>query len=720
MNALRMCTRAAFAAAVGFIMIAATPARAVHLDDFQLDGDAKAATCGGAFGTSGTASSCADPTPPPNGQLDDWDSLYDCVNPDPVTKVCTKKPTGGGNNLADVIAGMVDEFNSPDPDNFTQGTKDDMNVSSWHWGPASGSAKTNIMESFAAKYDGNLYIGGNRDINNGDANFGVWLLQNATVECTAAMVATGECATAGTFVGKPDPVTHVRSLVPHKIGDILIVSAFTNGGTVANISVYKVIQTVGNENNLNAVPGVCPANAYDGYAGKSTGSTGICVQQLVTQTAPGTGLCNPDIGTSGQPGFIPADAACAATNAGAIASLDPRFKSSQSGSQLGQYPALTFFEVGLNLDDLGLSTECFPNYIVEGRQSQSITASLNDFTLGSFQSCSSGLVTQASGSVTVGQNVTDTATISGTAPPGHTAGGTVTFKAYSDSACTTQVGNTSTKTVIGFGDYTSGPVTTTAVGTIYWVASYSGDGVLPASSGTCGDTNESNVVGPASPTIATAVSSGSGKIGDLIWDTATLTNAYLPGGTVTFKLYPPSDATCSGSPDGTFTVPVSGTAADSRSTTPNNTGIAVTQAGTYHWTAHYSGDANNNSADSTCASEPVVVAKNSPTIGTTPKVQLIMTDVATLSGAAGTPNGTFDFKLFTTSDCSGSPLFAALGVPFNSGSITDATTTSGTLPSASTYYTSGVTFKWKVHYSGDANNSQADSACGETVSVSFQ
>ena len=82
--------------------------------------------------------------------------------------------------MADVIGELVDEFNNPDTDNFVQGSKDDLNVFAWNWGAASGSAKTNIMQSFAAKYGDNIYIGANRDINNGDANFGVWLLQNAT------------------------------------------------------------------------------------------------------------------------------------------------------------------------------------------------------------------------------------------------------------------------------------------------------------------------------------------------------------------------------------------------------------------------------------------------------------------------------------------------------------------------------------------------------------
>ena len=705
-------------AATAVALMLAMPARAVHLDKFQLDGDAYDTTCGGAFGTL----SCDPGTLPLVGTtpsaVDDWNSLYSC--PTSGTNLCQKQ-LGSTFNSADVIGDIVDEFNLPDPDNLSQGTKDDMNVTAWHWAAASGSAKTNIMQSFAAKYGANLYIGGNRDINNGDANFGVWLLQNATAECTAVMVSAGQCASAGTFVGKPN-AQGFRDLVPHKIGDVLVVSAFTNGGTVANIQVYKVIQTVGNDSNPNAVPGTCPATAFDGYAGKSTGSTGICLQQLIDSTVTGkTAACN-----DAKAG-IPADAACAATNAAAIASLDQRFLSSQSGSIKGQYPALTFFEVGLDLVNLSLATECFPNYIVEGRQSQSVTSSLNDFTLGTFQSCDAGIKTQASGPVTVGATITDTATLAGTAG-GPTPTGSITFNAYSDSSCTTQV-FTSTKTVSGFGDYGSDAYTTTATGTIYWIASYTGDANFPAAAGTCGDANESSVVNKATPSISTTQSSTTANIGDKIWDTATLSNAYGSAtGTITFTLYGPGDTTCS-SALATYVVNVSTNGANSKNTSPTNVGFTVTTAGTYRWIASYSGDSNNAGANdgnalatSGCTAEPVVVAKNSPTIQTTPKVQLIMTDVAALSGFAGTPTGTFSFFLYQNDPtCSSSlnQVYSITNVAYN-GTITGATTTSGTLPSGSTYYSSNTAFKWVVTYSGDANNNSASSACGEPVSVSFQ
>jgi hypothetical protein len=681
MNALRICTRALLVAAAGLIMIAATPARAVHLESFQLDGDVKETTCGGAFGTL----SC------PTAQPDDWDSLYSC--PSSGTGACSKI-TAAGANLADVIGELVDEFNGPDPDNFGQGTKDDMNVTAWNWTAAGGSAKTNIMQSFAAKYDGSLYIGANRDINNGDANFGVWLLQNATAKCTAAMVTAGQCATAGTFVGKPN-AQGFRSLVPHRIGDILIVSAFTNGGTVANIQVYKVIQTNGNGSNPNAVAGTCPATAFDGYAGKSTGATGICLQQLITQSTPGVAACNSAI--TGPPA-VPADAACAATNAGEIDALDPRFLSSQSGSVKGKYPALTFFEVGLNLDDLGLTTECFPNYIVEGRQSQSVTAALNDFTIGAFQSCEVGITTTATASVIVGNPISDTAHLTGS---GAVPGGTITFKAYASlAACQaeTPVAFTSSPiTVNGFGDYNSGNFTPTATGTYYWVASYSGDGNFPGASTSCGDSGESSVVGPASPAITTTASAGV-AIGGTITDTAHLTGGFgTLTGSITFSLYRPGDTNCTQTAIFTSTKTVNGAG--------NYTSDAYTTAvpfgaGTYRWIAAYtSGDTNNNSATTACndANESVVVVGVTPSLSTAPTVKVIHNDSATLTGGAS-PTGTLTFKLYQNTTCTGTPAFTTTRTVSGNGTYTSADSQQFTV-------SADTEFRWTVEYtSGDSNN----------------
>jgi len=698
MNASRLKRAlATFAAAAAALILSMPPAHAVHHDDFQLDGDAQAATCGGAFGTTQPSASCRfqNPNPPPPfiGQLDDWDSLYSCpTTPVGGTAPCTKATPGTGNSAVAIGDLVIDV---PDVNNFTQGTKDDQNVSFWTWTPNSGgSSKTDLYESFAAKYpDGSLYIGANRLINNGDANIGVWLLQNKTILCDSAMVAAGKCATAGTFVGTPNG-NGFSSPVPHKIGDLLIVSAFTNGGTVANIQVYKVIQTVGNGSNPNAVPGVCPANAFDGYANKSTGTNGICLQQLITVTQQGTALCNN--GVAG----IPDDAACAATNAATVTALDLRFASPQSGVAPGTYPPLTFFEIGLNLDDLGVAGECFPTYLVDGRQSQSVTSALNDFTMGTFQACSSGIGTNATPSVTVGSPISDTAHLTGSGNVVPT--GSITFTAYSDSACTTSV-YANTVNVNGFADYNSGNFTPTAVGTYYWIASYTGDSNFPAALGACGDPNESSVVGKASPGITTSATAGPVTVGTTIHDTATLSGGFAPlTGTVTFNLYGPDDATCSSASIFTSTVNVVSGAATSGNFT-------TAAAGTYRWTAVYNGDANNNTATSGCnaANEASVVSKASPGITTNATagpvtVGATIHDTATLSGGFAPLTGTVTFNLYGPDDatCSSGSIFTSTVNVVSGGA------TSGNFTTAVT-----GTYRWTASYSGDSNNNGATSGC---------
>jgi hypothetical protein len=105
------------------------------------------------------------------------------------------------------------------------------------------------------------------------------------------------------------------------------------------------------------------------------------------------------------------------------------------------------------------------------------------------------------------------------------------------------------------------------------------------------------------PTIVTTPVPEEGIIGVVLNDTAELSGAFEPAtGTITFNLYPPTDPVCTGAPVFTQTVPVNGNG--SYSTT---TGHTTTMTGTYHWTASYSGDANNEPADSLCEDEPVVV-----------------------------------------------------------------------------------------------------------------
>jgi len=122
-------------------------------------------------------------------------------------------------------------------------------------------------------------------------------------------------------------------------------------------------------------------------------------------------------------------------------------------------------------------------------------------------------------------------------------------------------------------------------------------------SSTCA--SEAVTVGKASPTIATTPNPASAIVGAALNDTAHVSGGSSPSGNVTFKLYGPADASCSGTAIYTKTVALSG----SDAATTDGPASAVT--GTYHWTATYNGDGNNNVASSTCASEPVAVGKAS-------------------------------------------------------------------------------------------------------------
>jgi hypothetical protein len=100
-------------------------------------------------------------------------------------------------------------------------------------------------------------------------------------------------------------------------------------------------------------------------------------------------------------------------------------------------------------------------------------------------------------------------------------------------------------------------------------------------------------VSRAVPTLVTQAGPSSVVLGNAVADAATLTAASgvgVPTGTVTFQLYGPNDSSCTGSPVFSSTNAL-GTVSATSSTATSST-FAPTQAGTYRFTASYSGDAN--------------------------------------------------------------------------------------------------------------------------------
>ncbi|GGO17038.1 hypothetical protein GCM10010116_34420 [Microbispora rosea subsp. aerata] len=204
------------------------------------------------------------------------------------------------------------------------------------------------------------------------------------------------------------------------------------------------------------------------------------------------------------------------------------------------------------------------------------------------------ITTTPSGQAPAGGNVSDTATLSG----GHHPTGTVKFELFGpgDTECETPIA-TRTGTVSGDGTATSGDIPAGGVGTYRWVATYSGDDANNPVTSACGD-EEVEVV-KATPSITTTPS-GSVPAGGAVSDTATVSGGYHPTGTVKFQLYAPGDTDCK-TPIATRTDDLSdsGTAASGD--------VTIGAAGTYRWTATYSGDANNNSVTSPCSDEEVQV-----------------------------------------------------------------------------------------------------------------
>jgi hypothetical protein len=191
-------------------------------------------------------------------------------------------------------------------------------------------------------------------------------------------------------------------------------------------------------------------------------------------------------------------------------------------------------------------------------------------------------------SVSIGTTVHDTATLSG-ATAG--AGGTVTYTVYSDSGCGMNPQDAGTVTVTNGSVPNSNGIQFNSAGTFYWQAAYSGDADNNPATSPC--TSEQLVVNPNPTAMTTAPQV-------IPNDHATLSGATMgAGGTITFGLFSPSDATCASTPAYQQTVNVSG---NGTYTTTNST-FTADVPGTWRWKVVYSGDPNNAGSTSACGVE---------------------------------------------------------------------------------------------------------------------
>jgi hypothetical protein len=214
------------------------------------------------------------------------------------------------------------------------------------------------------------------------------------------------------------------------------------------------------------------------------------------------------------------------------------------------------------------------------------------------------ITTQATANVALGQSIADQATLSG----GHSPTGTITFTAYgpNDTDCShTPVYASSAQTVSGNGDYGNSPAFTPATaGTYRWRAFYLGDANNLGVSTPCNEANEASVVAQTTPTLVTTAT-GSVTLGQALFDQATLSSGDSPTGTITFTAYGPNDPNCANAPAYTSSAVTVDGNGDYDSSPP----FTPSTAGTFRWTASYSGDANNAAVSTPCneANEASVV-----------------------------------------------------------------------------------------------------------------
>ena len=237
---------------------------------------------------------------------DDWDSLFPTIQ-SPIAKVAVFVPDPERNNV------------------FTGGGSKDINdVTQWEWTAGNVPDKDEITNAYAAAYNdaGDLIIhfGLDRYANNGDAQVGFWFFQNPI-----------GLNPDGTFSGS------------HTVGDILVLSEFTNGGVISNINVYEWVGSGGTDGSLDLV-----------YTGVDCvpGPSGIVCATVNQADTPAPWPYTPKSGT---PGIFP------------------------SGS---------FYEGGINISELIPEGLCLSNFLAETRTSQSLAAELKDFALGTFDLCS--------------------------------------------------------------------------------------------------------------------------------------------------------------------------------------------------------------------------------------------------------------------------------------------------------------------------------------------
>jgi len=664
-------------------------AGAVHDESFQLDGDVSASTTTNIGG---------------NVQTLDWDSFFDSAG--------AEKPLPSGFTASvfskDFRTAPNGSFDTSDPTTFTTGGKDKLPIASGWTCTASNNvnSKTDIMNEYAATFvDSNghqiLYFGQERNSTNGDANVAFWFLQD-DVACD------GSSGTAN-FTGN------------HTDGDLLIVSAFTNGGGVSTIDVYR----------------------WNGGANGTLGTTSVAHGVDCQNTAAN-------------------DSVCATTNDST--SISTPWTTANKTNGVG-HSLLTsgFFEGGLDLTATDLAGHCFNTFLGDTRTSQSLTSTIFDYSLGQLGECTTEVVTTPTPSGTVTIPPAGTVSTSDSAQvtvDGVNGDFTATLKFFlcgplglqTTTTCDTggvQIGSTQNLTTGG--TYGSSTATVTAAGRYCWRADFSGDDSLGVPDGSDSSASECFKVNPRQPTLSTQAGAGPVTFGQPVTDTATIGNtANQPGtgglgngsinpttpgakaaGTISFTLYKDDCTTVATGTGGPFpkTVTVNGDG------TYGPVSFTPDAPGTYHWVATYGGNPPNTLAslasDSVCGADPnedVVVQQIATSLSTAPSAYPNDTDTITSSkpGDLLPANGTVTFSLYQAGggksalqNCTAGGAGGQIYTQTNTGVGGAHQVTTATSNTTVAVNTNG-TYYWLVVYDpGDAQHVGRQSQCLENTVMTF-
>ncbi|MDQ1417525.1 MAG: hypothetical protein QOF81_3138 [Acidimicrobiaceae bacterium] len=229
-----------------------------------------------------------------------------------------------------------------------------------------------------------------------------------------------------------------------------------------------------------------------------------------------------------------------------------------------------------------------------------------------------------------------------------------------------------------------------------------GMGMVRAGAAPAGDAGPVSADGGSSATAAqlTVTASGATSVGLQVFANVNFSGATNPTGSLTFRLFGPSDPSCVSAPVFTSTVAVAGTSV-------NSDRYSTTIAGTYRWEATYSGDAGNGAAGPTpCATSTaaVIVGKAMTNVAVTAAAPSAGTIRASAAVTGYSPTGTTTFYLTPPGDtfCSGTPVFTSTISVNGTGSYWSAPYTP----------TVGGQYKWRATYTGDFNNQLSPmSAC---------